>query len=69
MHVPIRPVRTSSPPMISGISISEACSSASLALSDVFSGEPGAYDLIGSLTGWGTRNAPFIGTSRRHAHL
>ena len=37
----MRPVRTSSPPMISGISISWERSSASFALMDFFSGEPG----------------------------
>jgi hypothetical protein len=45
----MRPVRTSSPPITSGISIRVAAISASLACSARRSGVPGAKDLTGSL--------------------
>src|SRR5436305_5458648 len=48
---PTSPVRTSLPPMMSGISIRSDDISFSRFLRDFFSGEPGAYDRTGSLVG------------------
>src|SRR5687767_9554462 len=52
---PICPVRTSSPPIRTGMSIGARDRSASFSFSDARSGEPGAYGLIASFTGVGIR--------------
>src|SRR5678815_272915 len=54
----ISPLRNSSPPMMIGISIRSPAIDASRALSDVRSGDPGAYERTGSFTGVGTRRMP-----------
>src|SRR5579884_3839773 len=56
----VSPVRTSSPPITSGISSCCDSSSASFARSSSRSGDPGAYDLTGSLYGFGTRKVPWL---------
>jgi hypothetical protein len=48
------PVWISSPPMMTGISISSDAIVWSLSFSSCFSGLPGAYEKTGSLTGIGT---------------
>ena len=53
-----RPVRTSWPPMTSGISMGVAASSFSLACSAARSGVPGAWVRVGSLRGAGMRKLP-----------
>ena len=52
------PVRISLPLMTSGISGHSCSMAASRALTSARSGEPGAYDLIGSLTAVGIRRTP-----------
>src|SRR6185437_1022687 len=52
------PERISCPPMISGISTFSPAMLLSRAFSSRFSGEPGAYDRTGSLTGGGTWRLP-----------
>ena len=47
----VAPVRTALPPMIIGMSMVSPAISANRALSDARSGEPGAYERMGSLTG------------------
>ncbi|GBC80167.1 hypothetical protein HRbin09_01401 [bacterium HR09] len=62
-QVPSLPVRTSLPPMISGISISWLRISASFFFKDARSGLPGAYCFTGSLMGLGIRKLPLMATS------
>ena len=57
-HLGERPVRTSWPPMTSGISMGVAASSFSLACSAARSGVPGAWVRVGSLRGAGMRKLP-----------
>src|SRR5436190_23761570 len=59
---PQLPVFTSLPPMTSGMSIFSLAIALSLAFSDARSGEPGAYERIGSLMGGGTRRCPLNAT-------
>src|SRR5207253_10193584 len=54
----VRPVRTSSPPITSGISTCAEAISASLACSEARSGVPGAWGRTGSLTAGGGRKTP-----------
>src|SRR5207253_7026966 len=54
----VSPVRTSSPPITSGISICWACISLRRSCRSARSGEPGAYDLTASFCGGGGRKSP-----------
>src|SRR5262245_59888357 len=54
----VRPVRISRPPMTSGISIFSAAIAFSRFLSSARSGDPGAYERLGSLIGSGMRRTP-----------
>src|SRR5687768_17379033 len=54
----VRPVRISRPPITSGMSRVSAAIFSSRVLSSARSGEPGAYERFGSLTGCGTRRPP-----------
>jgi hypothetical protein len=51
-------VRISLPPMMSGMSTTSAAIAARRAFRDTFSGDPGAYDRIGSFTAGITLRIP-----------